>query len=439
MGSFFIVSAGATFDTPGATAVELADFYNTTRDARKVIVVDLGFLGDAVHLLPALWEIRRHYPAAALHALTTPVAAEVLALAGCADRLWPLELMPGRRSLADHRQVLARLRRERFDVAINLSAADRSIILMALTGARHRLGLLGGRRHFWNTWLIPHWLPQPDPNQPVFEQRRQALTAAGFALAPATVSAGVTALSEPPSSGAPASSRLEASLVRPAPAQSRLETGAPATTSDRTAPVRFDLRVPVEAVKWAETTVPAGAVHLSLNSANPLKEWPVGHYDQLAERLLTEHPQIGIVLSASGNIREQARLDAFFAKVRHPRVLRLPAGLTIAQLAAVLTRCRLHIGPDSGVIHLAMALGVPTIALFRQRGGYRAWLPAGKTHRQVLAPCDCESDRGSPCEKLGQAQCLAAIAPETVALLAAQLLTPNTAEVRVSRGNDPSC
>ena len=376
MGSFFMVSAGAAFDTPGATAVELADFYNTTRDARKVIVVDLGFLGDAVHLLPALWEIRRHYATAALHVLTTPVAAEVLALAGCADRLWPLELMPGRRSLGEHRRVLAGLRRERFDVAINLSAADRSIILTALTGARHRLALLGGRRHFWNSWLVSHWLPKPDSELPVFEQRRQALTAAGFALAPA----------------------------------------------------RFDLRVPAAAMKWAETTVPEGAIHLSLNSANPLKEWPVGHYAQLAKRLLADHPQTGSVLSASGSAREQARLDAFFAAVNEARVRRLPAGLTIAQLAAALSRCRLHIGPDSGVIHLAMALGVPTISLFRQRGGYRAWLPLGEAHRHILAPCDCESDRGSRCEKLGQAQCLAGIAPEAVASLAAQMLSSSVAQ-----------
>lgn len=427
MGSFFIVSAGAAFDTPGATAVELADFYNTTRDARKVIVVDLGFLGDAIHLLPALWEMRRHYPAAALHVLTTPVATEVLALAGCADRLWPLELMPGRRSLAGQRQLLAAVRRERFEVAINLSAADRSILLTALTGARHRLALLGGRRHFWNAWLVSHWLPQPDPELPVFEQRRQALTAAGFALTPAMVAPDVAGLSDPASSGAPASSRLEASSVWSAPSQSGLETGVPATTAYRPALAEFGLSVPSAAAEWAATAAPAGALHLSLNSANPLKEWPVGHYAQLAERLLAHHPQTGIVLSASSSAREQARLDAFFAEFSDARVQRLPAGLTIAQLAAVLTRCRLHIGPDSGVIHLAMALGVPTISLFRQRGGYRAWLPAGETHRHFLAPCGCESDRGSPCAKLGQAQCLAGIVPETVARLAAQLLTPGTA------------
>ena len=32
---------------------DLATFYNRTRNARKIIVVDLGFLGDTVHLIPA--------------------------------------------------------------------------------------------------------------------------------------------------------------------------------------------------------------------------------------------------------------------------------------------------------------------------------------------------------------------------------------------------
>ena len=45
----------------------LSGFYERSRSARKVLVVDLGFLGDSVHLVPALGEIKRHYPAAELH------------------------------------------------------------------------------------------------------------------------------------------------------------------------------------------------------------------------------------------------------------------------------------------------------------------------------------------------------------------------------------
>jgi len=341
----------------------VGEFLARTHGAHRVLVVDQGFLGDAIHLLPSLWDLRRNYASATLDVVTTPVACEVLALAGCANRLWPLELMPDRRSLRAQWRLVRSLRRARYDVAVNLNASDRSIILTGLCGGRERLGLSGGRWHFWNRWCIPHWLPEPDPDLPVCEHHRQALAAGGFELGP----------------------------------------------------VRFDLRIPAEACRWAEGTVPVGAIHVSLNSANPLKEWPVRHYAALTAMILSRRPDTRFVLSGTRSAREQARLDEFFQAVSDPRIHRLPSGLSIAQLAAVLRRGRLHVGPDSGVIHLAMALGVPTISLFRRRGGYRAWLPVGEGHRHVLAPCTCEDDRGSRCERRGEPECLAGMAPEPVA------------------------
>ena len=77
----------------------LANFYSRTRDARKVIVVDLGFLGDTVHLLPALHELKRNYARAELHALTSTVGCEVLGLATCVNRAWPIEMSRRKRSL----------------------------------------------------------------------------------------------------------------------------------------------------------------------------------------------------------------------------------------------------------------------------------------------------------------------------------------------------
>ena len=70
----------------------LSEFYERSRTARKILVVDLGFLGDSVHLVPALWEIKRHYPAAELHTLSAPVGAEVLRLAPCVNRPWAFPL-----------------------------------------------------------------------------------------------------------------------------------------------------------------------------------------------------------------------------------------------------------------------------------------------------------------------------------------------------------
>src|SRR5437764_11590611 len=198
----------------------LAEFYNNTRSARKIIVVDLGFLGDSVHLVPALWEIERHYPQAELHALAAPVGGEVLGLAPCVDKVWPLELAPGKRTWREQWRLVRGLRREHFDVAFNFGGSDRTIITTALTSARWRVAHAAGRDHFWNRWLIANWVPRQDPHLVVFEQRRQVLAACGFKL-------------QPP---------------------------------------RFGLEVDEGSQNWADARVPLDAVHLSLNSANPLKE-----------------------------------------------------------------------------------------------------------------------------------------------------------------------
>ena len=141
-------------------------FYTQTRVAKKILVVDLGFLGDTLHLVPALWEIKRHYPQSALHVLTSPLGAEVLRLAPCADRAWAIELYPGKRTLRQQWTIVRSLRRERFDLAFNFSGADRTIFMTALAGARWRMAHAAGRQHFWSGWLLPNWVPRRSTEMP---------------------------------------------------------------------------------------------------------------------------------------------------------------------------------------------------------------------------------------------------------------------------------
>src|SRR5690349_17784465 len=76
----------------GLMSPEPANFYSRTSGARKIIVVDLGFLGDSVQLVPALWELKRNYPHAKLHTLSATVGAELLRLVPCVDRAWAFPL-----------------------------------------------------------------------------------------------------------------------------------------------------------------------------------------------------------------------------------------------------------------------------------------------------------------------------------------------------------
>ncbi|MBC8001571.1 MAG: glycosyltransferase family 9 protein, partial [Opitutaceae bacterium] len=282
----------------------LSNIYGETRDAKKIIVVHLGFLGDSLHLIPPLAEIKRHYPRAELHVLSSPLGCEVIRMAPCVDHAWSVDLERSRRTWRGQWALIRALRREKFDLAINFSGSDRTIILTALTGARVRVAHAAGRHHFWNRWVIAHWVPKQDPDQIMSEQFRGMLATCGFQL-------------EPP---------------------------------------RLDLKLDDHAVAWAGQHVPWGALHVSVNSANPLKEWSVEHYIDLLKKLWLRQPDLPVVASAGDRERERARLRAVASGLNDSRLRLLPEDLTIAQLAGVLTRCRLHVGPDSGTMHLAVAL-----------------------------------------------------------------------------------
>jgi ADP-heptose:LPS heptosyltransferase len=344
-------------------------FLERTRAAKKIIVVDFGFLGDSVHLTPALWEIKRNYPGAELHTLSATVGAELLKLAPCVDKPWAVPLTAKSPPWWKHWDVLSALRRERFDAAFNFTGSDRSIFATAFIGAPFALAYKPGRKHFWNRWVRADWVPRGSRELPVYEQRRQLLAAGGL------------------------------SLQLP----------------------RFDFQIPAAAYQWAQNVVPAKSIHLSINASTPVKEWPLDHWIELAKRLLTADPSIPLVATASARPREQERLQALAKAVADPR-LRCVEGPEIAQLAAILQRCRLQIGADSGVLHLAVALGVTTLTVFRQYSGLREWAPAGGRHRNVVAPCRCNAENRTDCMMAGKSSCLAEISAERVAKEALELL-----------------
>jgi ADP-heptose:LPS heptosyltransferase len=341
---------------------KLADFYNETRAAGKIIVIDLGYLGDSIHLLPALWEIKRNYPGAELHVASTPLGSELLAMAPCVDRSWPLARSPDGTPWPEQWRWIQSVRRERFSVAFNFSGTDRTVFLTRATGARWRVAFAGGRRHFWNRWLIAHWVPRVDRTIPVAEQRRQVLAECGLSLGP----------------------------------------------------VKYALAVPPEAVRWAEQNTPAGAVHLSINAGHALKEWPLDHWIELARTLLKQDPDLHLIATGTSSRRERERLQHLASQVQSKQLHLYSGDLTLARLAAVLARCRMHVGADSGGLHLATVLGLRTVSLFREYAGIGEWLPRGEAHRSIVVPCACVNRKLQPCAPEARPECLAGISVERV-------------------------
>jgi heptosyltransferase-3 len=346
-----------------AAGPTIQNFLERTRAANKIIVVDFGFLGDSINLVPALWEIKRHYPKAELHTLSAKVGAELLAMAPCVDRPWAFPLTAKSPPWWKHWDILRALRRQRFDVAFNFTGADRSLFATAFVGAPWSLGFeAAGRRHFWNRWVISDWVKRGSREVPVYEQRRQVLAVSGFSLEPA----------------------------------------------------RFDLLVPEEARQWAREKIPEKSVHLSINASTPVKEWPLENWIELARTLLAADGVLHLAATASANPREQARLADLAKGVNDPRLVCV-AGPSLARLAAVVQRSRLQIGGDSGVLHLAVALGVPTLTVARDNAGLKEWLPAGVQHRHFVAACRCIQEKRTDCLTAGKSSCLASISAGQVA------------------------
>jgi ADP-heptose:LPS heptosyltransferase len=112
---------------------------------KSLLVVDLHLIGDMVLLIPLLESLRRCHPNAHIALLAGPWAASIVLPQGLVDEhvpfvapwVRPKRLLPG---LASTAQLLRRLRRRRWDWAIDVRGDVRQILVMTLAGARRRIG-----------------------------------------------------------------------------------------------------------------------------------------------------------------------------------------------------------------------------------------------------------------------------------------------------------
>jgi len=308
-------------------------FFPRTRAARKVMVLDLGFLGDTVHLLPALWIVRQAYPQAELH---VTVASHITSLMDCApwvNRVWGYMRYPRHATLRENLQMVARLRRERFDVVINLNGSDRSSWLTFLSGAPARLGRMpaDGGPPFWKRMFTAH-VSHPFTGEPVYLQRCRCLQKAGF----------------------------------------------PFTTPE------FHTRVDPAGLRAADISAADAYFHLSPFTTAESKELPPAQLAELITALGEKFPGKKLALSCAPTARERSKLDQLLALLPQ-RPWRVFAGnLNLMQLAAVIQHSAVHFCGDTGPFHLAVMTNTPTVAWFWPNPGIRQWLPEGDQFRVLV-------------------------------------------------------
>jgi lipopolysaccharide heptosyltransferase II len=179
----------------------------------------------------------------------------------------------------------------------------------------------------------------------------------------------------------------------------------PDETDRRWAQERLSAEVP-----WA-VLAPGGGVNPG--TVLTRKRWPAEGYAELARRFLERG--WGVVLVGNADDRESTgRVLQLLGPTK--RLIDLTGALTWGQLGAVVERGRVFVGNDSGPLHLAMAVGTPTVGLYGPTSPAIDG-PFGTTpHAVVYHPLDC-----SPCFLNGrfrprrpQADCMLGITVEEV-------------------------
>lgn len=139
-------------------------------------------------------------------------------------------------------------------------------------------------------------------------------------------------------------------------------------------------------------------------SGSRKKLWPLKHFLDLFHHLQSKPGSKFLLILGPA---EGPEIQHAFSELRSPRLI-LTKGLSLVELASLMEGGRLFIGNDSGISHMAAALGLPTLAIFGPTD-HRVWSPRGEKVEVVRRgiPCSpCSEERFFLCREL---ECLNAI------------------------------
>lgn len=167
-------------------------------------------------------------------------------------------------------------------------------------------------------------------------------------------------------------------------------------------------------------------INPNASSLSHERRWPKTHFITVLESFFRKFPETNVLLTGSlGEYKYNQPIFEFFSA--SGRSIRNVAGqLTLQETSALLKKASLFLTNDSGPLHLALALGTPTVAMF------------GPTHPDLVLyrpdPPKCiflyEPIYCSPCLHhtptppcAGDNKCIQAIAPDSVFIAMESLLT----------------
>jgi len=324
------------------------------RPPRRVLVKEVNWLGDVVMSLPALRAVRRAFPEAHLALLVKTELASFFDGAAWVDEVIPYRVTRGLGGIADRRGVIRTLRAGRYELAILLPRSFEAAFWTTLARIPQRVGFATDGRGMMLTSKVPY--------TPALFAGHQS----GDYLHMLRATLGITG---DPNDYVP-------DVHAPHVAAARAWLAA-----------RRRNRGPLIAL------APAAAF-------GPAKEWPPDRYAALIDLLADRHQAECVLVGAPG---ERARCEQVAAATRQGALV--AAGEHgVGESMALLTLCAGFAGNDSGAMHLAGALGVPTVGLYGSTRPQRT-APLGPRTKVVYHQIECSPCMDRTC-RFGHYECL---------------------------------
>jgi ADP-heptose:LPS heptosyltransferase len=349
---------------------------------REVLVLRLDRMGDLLMSFPALAELRATLPDARIR-LAVGGWSEAIARSAPVDEVlvWSAPWVGRAAEGAEGFWRLARkargLRAARLDLAIDLQGDLRASLLLALSGARERVGYANTGGGYLLTRVVPL-----DETVSWVEQNRRAVA---------------TALGQTPTAGV-------ASVL----------TGADRDFARRLFEMlRLDQHRPV--------------VGLHPSGGRPVKQWDPGRWGEVAGRLQRE---LGATIMITGSEADRP-LAREVAAALPERAIDLTGRLSVRETLAVIAGLDLFLSPDTGPMHMACAVDTPSVSVFGPSDPVRYFSGGsgepGSRHvvvRPDLWCSPCNLIRKPPAECVGPEgpECLRAVTVDAVSAVALRVL-----------------
>jgi heptosyltransferase-1 len=328
--------------------------------APKILLIRLRRIGDIIMTTPAVAAIKKSLPESSLTYVVEEPYARLVEGNPAIDAT---VLIPPHQRLASFLGLVRRLRRERFDIAIDFHGGPRASRIAWLCGARLKVGYELKHKGF----IYDVRVPRSREGAPIHsvENHLNLVRAAGI-----DVREPWPGLTLPPA-------RLE-------------EAGR------------------IEELWAGRGLAGKSAVVLHVGAGNAFRDWGAQNLTDLALRLAAL-PEVRVALI--GSAEDRPRAEQIGSRSGNA-VVSLAGELNLIELREAIARARLFVGPDSGPMHIAASTPTPIVALFGPNlAEYNAPWKARAT--VIERKLDCRPCKQRACPT-GDLRCLLGITVEEV-------------------------